>query len=160
MEDFFHSARAVVSEAKSEVTGLTEVEPINEDYLTRVTNRKREQLRPEEPKDLDFEVNVIKKIFLCAIQLYIKTNFIYDHIIPYGIQTAIVQWTYILYCFPDVSSLRTNMRQTFTISCNVICKYLHLHFLCFQLPHWWYLYHSIVEEGVNIYETRSSEKCR
>ena len=60
-KDFFRSARAIVSEAKSEVTGLTEVEPINEDYLTRVTNRKREQLRPEEPKDLDFEVNVIKK---------------------------------------------------------------------------------------------------
>ena len=71
-KDFFRSARAIVSETKSEVTGLTEVEPINEDYLTRFTNRKREQLRPEEPKDLDFEVNVIKKIFLCAIQLYIK----------------------------------------------------------------------------------------
>ena len=73
-KDFFRSARAIVSEAKSEVTGLTEVEPINEDYLTRVTNRKREQLRPEEPNDLDFEVNVIKKIFLCAIQLY--TNYV------------------------------------------------------------------------------------
>lgn len=53
----FKSARTIVEEVSQGVTGLTNVEPYNLEYIARAANRYRKELRPEDPKDLNFEVN-------------------------------------------------------------------------------------------------------
>ena len=47
----------------------SDVEQPNIDYIVRVVNRKRQRLRPEDPKDLDFEVYIYIYIYI-----YIYSN--------------------------------------------------------------------------------------
>ena len=50
------AASGIVESVANEVIAPTDVEQPNIDYIVRVVNRKRQRLRPEDSKDLDFEV--------------------------------------------------------------------------------------------------------
>lgn len=45
-----------MSEANEDIDLLTGVANIRPDYIARAVNRVRQDMRPEEPKDMDFEV--------------------------------------------------------------------------------------------------------
>ena len=55
-QQLFTAASGIVESVANEVIAPTDVEQPNIDYIVRVVNRKRQRLRPEDPKDLDFEV--------------------------------------------------------------------------------------------------------
>ena len=55
-QQLFTAASGIVESVANEVIAPTDVEQPNIDYIVRVVNRKRRRLRPEDPKDLDFEV--------------------------------------------------------------------------------------------------------
>ena len=55
-QQLFTAASGIVENVASQVIVPTEVEQPNIDYIVRVVNRKRQRLRPEDPRDLDFEV--------------------------------------------------------------------------------------------------------
>ena len=53
-QQLFTAASGIVESVANEVIAPTDVEQPNIDYIVRVVNRKRQRLRPEDPKDLDF----------------------------------------------------------------------------------------------------------
>ncbi|XP_060554303.1 uncharacterized protein LOC132715331 isoform X2 [Ruditapes philippinarum] len=55
-QQVFTSAGSIVDKVANVVIQPSDVEKPNTEYIARVVNRKRQQLRPEEPSDLNFEV--------------------------------------------------------------------------------------------------------
>ena len=58
-QDLSKSARAIIHNVKGGMDHLNCVEPVNEEHMIRVINRHRQRKRPQEPKDLTFEVRFV-----------------------------------------------------------------------------------------------------
>ena len=55
-QQVFSSASGIVESVANDIISPMDVEKPKTDCISRVVNRKRQRLRPEEPKDMNFEV--------------------------------------------------------------------------------------------------------
>lgn len=56
MRETFKPASTIVDDVRADVVKRNNVASLNVDYISRCVNRKRQQMRPEDPRDMNFEV--------------------------------------------------------------------------------------------------------
>lgn len=62
----------IVDDVRADVVRRNDIAPQNVDYISRRVNRKRQQMRPEDPRGMNFEVMRLPFIMLLTIHAFVR----------------------------------------------------------------------------------------